>query len=108
MWPPLVCYFPTACVFVGGYGGGGGGGCGGGSGGYLSMLCTVDHRYHGSAFGYGDFGNNGFYRAGGRELHHYRSGLNAIPSAEGFLSDPTVRAACTYTMRHALCAVRYA
>ena len=45
--------------------------------------------WHGSAFGMGDFGNNGFYRGSGRVLQHYRSGLNSIPSTEAFLSDPS-------------------
>ena len=48
--------------------------------------------WHGSAYGFGDFGNNGYHRFNGgneRVLQHYRSGLNAIPSAEAFLSDPT-------------------
>ena len=48
--------------------------------------------WHGSAYGMGDFGNNGFLKSphnGERVLQHYRSGLNAIPSAEAFLSDPS-------------------
>ena len=45
--------------------------------------------WHGSAFGMGDFGNNGYVRGDERELHHYRSGLNAIPSTEQYLHDPT-------------------
>merc|ERR1740117_1070098 len=45
--------------------------------------------WHGSAFGMGDFGNNGFYRGSGRVLQHYRSGLNSIPSTEAFLADPS-------------------
>lgn len=45
--------------------------------------------WHGSAYGVGDFGNNGFVRGNERELHHYRSGLNAIPSMEQFLKDPS-------------------
>lgn len=44
--------------------------------------------WHGSAYGMGDFGNNGFYRGSGRVLQHYRSGLNSIPSTEAFLADP--------------------
>lgn len=45
--------------------------------------------YHGSALGFGDFGNNGYVRFDGgneRVLQHYRSGLNAIPTAEAFLT----------------------
>eukprot|EP00947_MAST-08B_sp_MAST-8B-sp1_P005461 g5461.t1 len=48
--------------------------------------------WHGSAYGVGDFGNNGYVRFNGgteRVLQHYRSGLNAIPSTEAFLSDPS-------------------
>ena len=44
--------------------------------------------WHGSAFGEGDFGNNGVYRANERVLQHYRSGLNAIPPTEEFLRNP--------------------
>jgi hypothetical protein len=47
--------------------------------------------WHGSAYGYGDFSNNGYIRFNGgseRVLQHYRSGLNAIPSTEAFLADP--------------------
>lgn len=46
--------------------------------------------YHGSAFGGGDFSNNGWLsRTGERVLQHYRSGLNSIPTTEAFLRDPT-------------------
>jgi len=46
--------------------------------------------YHGSAYGGGDFSNNGWLsRAGERVLQHYRSGLNSIPSTEAFLADPS-------------------
>jgi len=45
--------------------------------------------YHGSAYGGGDFSNNGWLsRASERVLQHYRSGLNSIPSTEAFLRDP--------------------
>lgn len=45
--------------------------------------------YHGSAYGGGDFSNNGWLsRSGERVLQHYRSGLNSIPSTEAFLADP--------------------
>jgi len=47
--------------------------------------------WHGSAYGMGDFGNNGYIRFNGgteRVLQHYRSGLNSIPSTEAFLSNP--------------------
>ena len=46
--------------------------------------------WHGSAYGMGDFGNNGFYRFDGgteRVLQHYRSGLNSIPTTEAFLAN---------------------
>ena len=48
--------------------------------------------WHGSAYGMGDFSNNGFYRFDGgheRVLQHYRSGLNSIPSTEAFLANPS-------------------
>jgi len=48
--------------------------------------------WHGSAYGMGDFGNNGYVRFNGgteRVLQHYRSGLNSIPSLEAFLHDPS-------------------
>ena len=46
--------------------------------------------WHGSAYSYGDFGNNGWLsKADERGLQHYRSGLNSIPTTEAFLSDPT-------------------
>ena len=49
--------------------------------------------WHGSAFGFGDFSNNGVIRGanggGERVLQHYRSGLNSIPTTEAFLSDPS-------------------
>mmetsp|Transcript_50068 Transcript_50068/g.82998 ORF Transcript_50068/g.82998 Transcript_50068/m.82998 type:complete len:352 (+) Transcript_50068:43-1098(+) len=44
--------------------------------------------WHGSAYGVGDFGNNGFIRGSERVLQHYRSGLNAIPTTEAFLNNP--------------------
>jgi len=45
--------------------------------------------WHGSAYGFGDFGNNGWLsRANERVLQHYRSGLNSIPSTEAFLKEP--------------------
>ncbi len=59
----------------------------------LSYTPLVPHwAWHGSAFGMGDFGNNGYVEfEGGHErvLQHYRSGLNAIPSTEAFLADPS-------------------
>ena len=46
--------------------------------------------WHGSAFGEGDFGNNGAIDGGHeRVLQHYRSGLNAIPTTEAFLKEPS-------------------
>jgi hypothetical protein len=46
--------------------------------------------WHGSAISVGDFGNNGWLsRSEERGLQHYRSGLNAIPTTEAFLDDPT-------------------
>ena len=40
-----------------------------------------NYAWHGSAYGMGDFGNNGCYRGGSeRVLQHYRSGLNSIPT----------------------------
>ena len=68
--------------------------------------------WHGSAFGFGDFGNNGclpcvgappeappsccqFDGGSERVLQHYRSGLNAIPTTEAFMADP----ADTYLLR---------
>jgi hypothetical protein len=46
--------------------------------------------WHGSAYGFGDFSNNGWLsRSGERVLQHYRSGLNSIPTTEAFLADPT-------------------
>ena len=47
--------------------------------------------WHGSAYGTGDFGNNGFVRFNGgteRVLQHYRAGLNAIPTSEAFMARP--------------------
>lgn len=44
--------------------------------------------WHGSAYGMGDFNNNGYYRGNERVLQHYRSGLNAIPTTEAFLRSP--------------------
>lgn len=46
--------------------------------------------WHGSAYGMGDFGNNGWLsRENERVLQHYRSGLNSIPTTEAFLRNPT-------------------
>ena len=48
--------------------------------------------WHGSAYGTGDFSNNGYVRFNGgheRVLQHYRSGLNSIPSLEAFMREPT-------------------
>ena len=51
---------------------------------------VANFAWHGSAYGMGDFGNNGYiHRTNERVLQHYRSGLNSIPSTEAFLADPT-------------------
>merc|ERR1711957_286655 len=47
--------------------------------------------WHGSAYGFGDFGHGGYVRFDGgneRVLQHYRSGLNSIPTLEEFLRNP--------------------
>jgi len=51
---------------------------------------VANWAWHGSAYGEGDFGNNGYYELGNeRVLQHYRSGLNSIPTTEAFLAEPT-------------------
>lgn len=55
------------------------------------MPSTPSFAYHGSAWGAGDFSNNGKWMVRGgweREGGHYRAGLNSIPLAERFRAYP--------------------
>jgi hypothetical protein len=57
--------------------------------GYMAALPTWTH--HGSAYGMGDFSNNGKWMVTGgfeREGGHYRSGLNSIPVIERYRAHP--------------------